>query len=157
MSGPDAKRRSVAYVLVFCPTAEVLLEKKIENNFKKTVRNTIYFSSFISVTQCIHFWIAVTSSRFYFQCSLSEQILAFSEFELAALYYEPGNWWCQQSNSRIRGTKLSLVFRFWTVIRIYLRVVWHPETDLIHNTLYFLFCCIILFNCIILLQPTQVQ
>lgn len=28
MSGPDAKRRSVAYVLVFCPTAEVLLDRK---------------------------------------------------------------------------------------------------------------------------------
>lgn len=27
MSGPDAERRSVAYVLVFCPTAEVLLKK----------------------------------------------------------------------------------------------------------------------------------
>lgn len=28
MSSPDAKRRSVAYVLVFCPTAEVLLDRK---------------------------------------------------------------------------------------------------------------------------------
>lgn len=35
MSDPNAKRRSVAYVLVFCPTAEVLLKKKIKNNFKK--------------------------------------------------------------------------------------------------------------------------
>lgn len=28
MSGPDDKRRSVAYVLVFFPTAEVLLDRK---------------------------------------------------------------------------------------------------------------------------------
>lgn len=28
MSGPDVKRWSVAYVLVFCPAAEVLLGRK---------------------------------------------------------------------------------------------------------------------------------
>ena len=38
MTGPDAKRRSVAYVLVFCSAAEILLGKKKK---KQTVRNTI--------------------------------------------------------------------------------------------------------------------
>lgn len=36
MSDPDAKRRSGAYVLVFCPAAEVLLEKeKVKKKTKK--------------------------------------------------------------------------------------------------------------------------